>query len=248
MESTVTGMADGMQKRGMARQIQAGKFNVSCFSGHVIFFVFVTRSFRLTNRDDIGDGSANGSEVERRADEIFAAAEERDSNGHDVAQVEEDDTDTVEGVESSVRAEPDQAEGGLDDKAADHAVERHAETDVDLLEPVRARHGVIASKGPDATGSSGGASSATEDAEKDEWDREDERADFAADCRTENDGHGLSVGVVEEGVDVREDKGQGNEEDESDDKVHDGGAEHGLGDLRRGRLDFLGHGDDHSSG
>ena len=214
-----------------------------------LFSVFCeTRSFRLTNRNDVGDSSADSSEVERRADEILASAEEGDSNRHDVAQVEEDDTDTVEGVEGSVRAEPDQAEGGLDDEAADHAVERHAETDVDLLEPVGTRHGVIASKGPDAAGSSGGASSATEDAEKDEWDREDERADFAADCRTEDDGHGLSVGVVEEGVDVREDKGQGNEEDESDDKVHDGGAEHRLGDLCRGRLDFLGHGDDHSSG
>jgi len=147
-----------------------------------------------------------------------------------------------------VRAEPDEAEGGLDDKAADHAVERHAETHVDLLEPVGTRHGVVTSKGPDAAGSGGGASSTAEDAEKDEWDREDERANFATDCRTQDDGDGLSVGVVEEGVDIREDKGQGNEENESDDKVHDGGAEHCLGDLRRGRLDFLGHGDDHSGG
>ena len=214
-----------------------------------LFSVFCeTRSFRLTNRNDVGDSSADSSEVERRADEILASAEEGDSDRQNIAQVEEDDTDTVEGVEGGVRAEPDQTEGSLNDETADKAVERHAEANVDLLEPVGTRNGVIASKGPDAAGSSGGASSATEDAEKDEWDRKDERADFATDCRTEDDGHGLSVGVVEESVDVREDKGQGNEENESDDKVHDGGAEHCLGDLCRGRLDFLGHGDDHSSG
>jgi len=138
-----------------------------------------------------------------------------------------------------VRAEPDQTEEGLDDKAADHAVERHTETVVDLLEPLGARHGIVTSESPDAAGGGGGASGAAEDAEKHERNREDERTGFAADCRTENDGHGLSIGVVEEGVDVRKDEGQRNEEDEADDEVHDGRAEHGLGDLGRGRLDFL---------
>jgi len=137
--------------------------------------------FKLTNRDNVCDGSENGSEVERRADEILASAEEGDSDRQNIAQVEEDDTDTVEGVEGGVRAEPDQTEGSLNDETADKAVERHAEANVDLLEPVGTRHGVIASKGPDAAGSGGGASCTAEDAEKDEWDREDERADFATD-------------------------------------------------------------------
>lgn len=147
-----------------------------------------------------------------------------------------------------MRAEPDQSEEDLDDETGDHAVERHTKTAVDLLEPLGSRHGVVTSESPNAAGSGGGASGAAEDSEKHDGDREDEGAGFATDCRAEDDGHGLCVGVVEEGVDVREDKGQGDEEDEANDKVHDGGAEHCLRDLGRGRLDFFGHGDDHTSG
>jgi hypothetical protein len=203
---------------------------------------------RLTNRDDVGNGTANSAKVVGRADEVFAAAEERDANGHDVAQVQENDTNTVESVESGVRTEVNRSEDDLTDKAADHAVERHTETLVDLLEPVGSRHGAVASESPNATGGRGCARDAAEDSEQDDGDGEDESASLVTNGRAEDDRHGLCVRVGKEGTDVREDKDQRDEEDKTEDSVHDSGADHGLGDLSGGRLDFLRHGDDHAGG
>jgi hypothetical protein len=203
---------------------------------------------KLTNRDDVGNGTANSAQVVGRADEILAAAEERDANGHDVAQVQEDDTNTVESVESGVRTEVNRSEDDLADKAADHAIEGHTETLVDLLEPVGSRHGTVASERPNATGGRGCAGDAAEDSEQNDGDGEDESASLVANGRAEDDRHGLCVRVGKEGTDVREDKYQGDEEDKTEDGVHDSGADHGLGNLGGGRLDFLRHGDNHTGG
>lgn len=188
------------------------------------------------------------AEVVGRVDEVRAAAEERNANGHDVAQVEENDTDTVEGVVSGVRAEPNEAEEDLDDEAADHAVEGHTESVVDLLVPLGGGHGVVTGEGPDTAGGGGGASGAAEDAEEDDGDGENESTGFAADSRAKDDRHGLCVRVVDEGGDVGQNSGQGNEENEANDHVHDGRADHSLGDLGCRALDFLRHRDDHTGG
>lgn len=145
-------------------------------------------------------------------------------------------------------AEVDQTESDLADEGADHAVERYTKTAVDLLEPLGAGHGIVTSKGPNAAGGGSCASGTAENTEDDDRNREDEGTGLATDCVAENDGNGLAVRVVQEGGDVRENEGQRNEEDQANDEVHDGGADHGLGDLGCGRLDFLRHGDDHTSG
>lgn len=143
-------------------------------------------------------------------------------------------------------AEVDQGKGDLGNEAGDHAIERYTKTAIDLLEPLGSRHGIVTSKGPNAAGGSGCASGTAEDTEDDDRDREDEGTCLATNCVAKDDGHGLAVRVVKESGDVRENEGQGNEEDQANDEVHDGGANHGLGDLGRGRLDFLRHGDDHT--
>ena len=136
----------------------------------------------LTNRDDVGNDATDRAEVERRANEVLAAAEEGDADGHNVAQVQEDDTNTVEGVESGVGAEVDEGEEDLEDEAANHAVERDAHAEVDLLEPAGSGQGTVTGKGPNTARGCGGASNAAEDSKDHERAGEDESAGFAADC------------------------------------------------------------------
>ena len=144
--------------------------------------------------------------------------------------------------------EIDESEGDLEDEAANHAVERHTKTDVDLLKPAGGRQGTVTSESPDTAGGCGGASSTAKDSKNNKRAGEDESTGFAANCGAEDDGHRLCVRVVKEGADVGENKGQGHQEDEADDEIHDGGADHGLGNLSVRALDFLRHGDNHAGG
>lgn len=136
----------------------------------------------LTNRDDVGNNATDRAKVERRADKVLAATEERDTDGHDVAQVQEDDTDTVEGIEGGVGAEVDEGEEDLEDEAANHAVERDAEAEVDLLEPAGGRKGTVTSESPDTAGGRSGASGTAEDSQNHERAGEDEGTSFTANC------------------------------------------------------------------
>jgi len=81
-----------------------------------------------------------------------------------------------------VGTEVDQSEGDLEDEAANHAVERHTEAEVDLLEPARGRQGTVTSESPDTAGGCGGASSTTEDSKNHKRAGEDEGTSFTADC------------------------------------------------------------------
>lgn len=93
MVVTLTGRAEGMEKRGMARRIHAARI-CQLKLRRVRWDMMV-----LTDGNDIGGSAGDSTQVEVRSDQILAAAKERDGDWHHVAQVEEDDSYAVESVE-----------------------------------------------------------------------------------------------------------------------------------------------------
>lgn len=122
-----------------------------------------------------------------------------------------------------------------------HGVHGDLQLRVDLFHPPRAGESVVAGEGVDAARGRGRAGCAANQTEEDERQGEDEGAGLVANGRTEDHGERLGVGVIDEGGDFREDKVQRQQEDEAEDEVHEGCADHGFRNLGFGRLYFLRH-------
>lgn len=94
-----------MQNRGMARRDQAESLLAMGSTAD-----FVTK---LTKSNNVGKGTES-AEVEVRANQVGAAAEQADGNGDGVGGGQADDTNTREGVEGGARSEIDDTEDNLD--------------------------------------------------------------------------------------------------------------------------------------
>lgn len=170
-----------------------------------------------------------------------AASEQRDGNGHSVADGQANNSDTREGIESSSGAKVDETQQDLNSHGQHHGVEGDIELLVDSLPVFGARDGTITCKGPCAAGRRGGASNTAEQSENQEGDSERKCTSLAPNCG-ENDGwDGLAGRNGNQVCEIGEDEDKWDEEQETGDKVDDDGGDHGLGDLGAWLFDLLAH-------
>jgi len=200
---------------------------------------------RPGDSNDIGN-STELAKVELSSLDLLATSGETDSNGSSVRSSQANDTNTGEGVEGSRRAEVDDAENDLDDHAEHHSVERNVERSVDLGPPLGTGNGTVTGESPCASRSGSCAANTANDGEDDEREEESKGTARAADCGLDDERHWL--GGEDDFLKIGKDEHQRDDEEETGEGVDEDGGDHGLGDLDRGVLNFLAHGDNHASG
>ena len=235
-----------MLKRGMTRRVQAADVLVKVTS----FFPVglrgqgesdeVKRGKVLTNSNNVAE-KTDGAKIIGTDAEFLATADDGDNNGHDVAESQEDDTDTDEGIEGSSGTKVDEAEEDLDDHAEHHGVQWDFHFGVNLLPEVGTWDGAITGKGPCAARGSGDASRTADYAEDNEREGEGESTTLVADGGGEDEWEGLASWGCQDISDVRKYKHQGNQEDKATDEVQDDGTNHSFWHLSGWLLNFFAH-------
>lgn len=192
----------------------------------------------LTKCNDVAEGTKR-AHVERCTLDVCAAFKKGDKNWNGVADSEEDDTNTAEGVECGRRAEVDAAECNLHHHTEHHGIEWQTQLGVDLHPPLRARDCAIAREGPCATGGGCCAAHTAKQAEDDEGDSKSESTAFISNGSHEDGRHRLAC----EGqlLNVWQNVNQRNKESKTGNQVQNDGSNKCFWDLSRRFSDFFAH-------
>lgn len=174
------------------------------------------------------------------------AAHDGDQDGQGVGGAQADGGDAGKAVEGGGRAEIDEAEQTVHREGEGEPPQGDVQPLVDLAPQHRAGDGAVARKGVRAPARGSQRADAREQPDSEDEEKHSESASRTARGSFEDQADGLSAGDVQEGLHVRQDEKDGDEEEKAREAGRDNGQDDSLGDLSLGVLHLLAHRCHHS--